>query len=174
MKIQEALTKIKELKADAAKLMNEAARKKTRTVYLDVPEERYKKPKGNIEPVIDNAIELLAEAHELKLAVQLANADHGLVNLIQESDLLKSLCAHFQGYEGIEKESDPSFSSFVMRSTTNPAFEIQQANFDTDRMDESLSRWRDRIREINQMLQDKNWKVDIDLDNTGLEIRNHL
>lgn len=44
----------------------------------------------------------------------------------------------------------------------NTTFQIRKANFDTNKMDNDYAKWQERIREINFILQTKNWEEHID------------
>jgi hypothetical protein len=160
MKIQEALNRIKELKADAQKYYQEASLNKTRTVYLEI-EDKYKEKQHTTQEQIEHAIECLSELHILKLAVQKANVNYGLVALIQEADLLKSLCTMFSEFKGIQQETDPALT-FTYGKQGNATFQLQRTNYDTEKMNADFERWQKRIREINSTLQKANWEENID------------
>lgn len=166
MKIQEALTKIRGLKTDAKVLFNEASTQKVRTLFLDVDAGYYKDNKEyDTNDKICSATDKLAEAHQLKLAVQEANVKHGLVYLIQKLDFLKTMCSHLKDFTNIPTTTDPQIISLGgLRAQI--AYKVEQATFNTERIEYLYKFAQEEIRKINEELQQKNWEVEVDLSAT--------
>ena len=164
MKIQEALSKVKELKGDAYNLLSEAQQKKERIIYLNL-EAQYS-PKDTetnlVDSLIENGLSKLAYAHDLKLAVQKANTLVGITDLIQEMDFLKMVCQWIEPLTKVEKESEPTLSNDYRSNTTEAIFVKKLATFNTEDIGTLYEKAVDRIRVIELELQRKNWDVDIE------------
>lgn len=161
MKIQEALSKVKELKTDATKLLGEAQRKKEKVIYLSIEEQYGSVNTAEVDSLIEEAISKLAHAHDLKLAVQKANALTGITDLIQEKDFLKMVCSWLEPLRDVDKETDPKLEN-TFGGTSEAVFMKKVATFNTEEVSYLYEKAVDRIREIEIEMQRKNWEVDID------------
>lgn len=165
MKIQEALTKVRELKADAQSLLQEASSQRVRIIYLEVDKAYYAdRPKrfDGTNQKIGEALTKIKEAHFLKLAVQKANVENGMADRIQELDYLKSLCSGIKDFVSLPERTDPQvMATGSLRAQTT--YKIEEATFNTSWMDETYRQAQDRIRQLNEELQALNWQVEIDL-----------
>jgi len=163
MKIQEALAKVKELKTDAFSLLTEAQDKKEKIVYLEVADKYEDSDSFHVDDLLEDALSKLAYAHDLKLAIQKANALVGVTDLIQEKDFLKMVCSWTDPLTKINSKSDPTLENNYLRATTTAAvYIIKKATFNTDAVKSLHEKAVARIREIEIALQRKNWDVDID------------
>jgi hypothetical protein len=164
MKIQEALSKVKALKSDAIRLISEAAEKKERIIYIDINDKYYTSKVETIDSIIEEALSKLAYAHEIKLAIQKANALTGIADLIQERDFMKILCQQLLQFIRVPPETDPMLerqSAFTASSST-AVFLKKTATFNTEDINRVYNFAVDRIRNIDMEIQQKNWEVDID------------
>jgi hypothetical protein len=164
MKIQEALSKVKELKGDAFTLLGEAQHKKEKVIYLNLKDQYSDKDAETslVDGLIENALSKLAYAHDLKLAIQKANTLVGITDLIQEMDFLKMVCQWIEPFTKIEKESEPTLSNDYRTNTTEAIFIKRLANFNIEDIITLYDKAVDRIRVIELELQRKNWDVDIE------------
>ena len=90
MTIQEALNKVRDLKAEASKVIAEADEQKTRTYYLDVDRSTYPILKRDTMDLINTYSDLQRQIHQLKFQIQATNVSCGITQLIQELDFLTS------------------------------------------------------------------------------------
>lgn len=152
MKLAEALVQVKDLKGKVAEL--------NRKIQNDALFEQVDKGQAipDISLLIDELVRLARNLGELKTRVARTNAQHGLVDKINEMAQLRSLVAQLEGLS----EQKQSRTQLRRIDYGEPHVKVQvHATYNVDELASQVVDMRSRIRKLDLELQRLNWEVDL-------------
>ena len=163
MTIQEALNKVKDLKAEASKLASAAVNQQTRVYYLDVDPNIY--PPLQIETVelLNKYKAIQKEIHKLKLQIQSTNVVSGITALIQELDYCYTIHSALERFGDTEQVTDPILvgDKGYGVSTSSNTFKVIEATYSVSNIKTEVEEISNRISELKLEIQRRNWETEL-------------